>query len=105
MKSVANQVIHQCRLVGIQYVVGAQTALNTIPAGTAMRLVRNPENEYDRNAVQVWTFGTRTHNGLMLGHIDRDTARFVAKAMDRGWTVRSVYLGFNRLRVSWTPGE
>lgn len=56
-----------------------------------VKLVRNPENEYDTNAIQV-----HSSNG-MLGHIPREVAARLAPLMDSGTQyVASVY----QVRVS-----
>ena len=82
--------------MGARYVAGAVTALNTMREGAPLRLVREPDNPHDRNAVLV-----TTADGQPLGHIDRGTARGVALAIDRGRRVRARYDGRYTVIVSW----
>jgi len=41
-------------LVGMSHRFPANTVLSLIPPGTALYLVREPENPYDPNAIKVW---------------------------------------------------
>ncbi|MFD6150200.1 DEAD/DEAH box helicase [Streptomyces sp. NPDC060243] len=50
--------------------------LASLPAGTRLDLVRDPNNSADPNAIRV------EHNGLPLGWIAKDTARPLALALD-----------------------
>lgn len=47
--------------------------------GEEVRLVREPGNAYDRNAVQVKNIG-----GTQVGHLPRNVAAKLAPLMDRG---------------------
>lgn len=52
-------------IVGTRYRGGeAQKIVNSSDRGTLVRLVRDPYNEFDRNAVQIWIRGT--HVGYVL---------------------------------------
>jgi hypothetical protein len=58
--------------------------LADLPRKAKARLVREPDNQYDPNAIGVWV------GKHQLGHIDRYMARKLAPEMDRGntWRVR-----------------
>jgi hypothetical protein len=55
-------------------------ALAAAPAepGAALELRRDPGNEHDPNAIQVWA------GGVQIGWVPRDTAVAVARALDAG---------------------
>jgi hypothetical protein len=55
-------------------------ALAAAPAepGAALELRRDPGNEHDPNAIQVWA------GGVQIGWVPRDTAVAVAPALDAG---------------------
>lgn len=59
------------------------------PTGLPVVLVRNPDNEYDENAVEIHLpfLGRRTG---MVGHVPADLAAKLAPSMDRGdeWVAR-----------------
>lgn len=58
-------------------------------------LIRNPENEFDENAVQVhvpW-LGRRS----MIGHIDKNRAAALAPRMDAGWEYAARIVSVNVL--------
>ena len=52
--------------------------------GDRLHLVREPANEHDANAVQVWW-----RNGHMLGHLPRSVAAAVAPLLDGGAPARA----------------
>ncbi|KAL1942554.1 hypothetical protein VTO73DRAFT_6156 [Trametes versicolor] len=60
-------------IVGIQYYKGL------VGPGEQVRLVREPHNKYDRNAIQVKNIG-----GTQVGHIPRTVASKLAPLMDSG---------------------
>lgn len=62
------------RVRGDQYYDGVQH----VQVGDPAVLVREPDNEYDANAVAI------TVRGRMLGHYDRGKARRLAKILDAG---------------------
>lgn len=62
-------------LVGMQH-RGTAALVASLPDGEPVRLIREPDNPYDRNAVQVWARGTH------LGFVKGTQARPLAMAMD-----------------------
>lgn len=52
--------------------------------GDQLRLVRDPQNNYDTNAIKV------LHNEMMLGHVDKQIAAALAGVIDCGAKVRAV---------------
>jgi HIRAN domain len=76
-------------LAGLQfYAYGRTDELSGEPVipqpGDRLALVRDPENEYDRHAIQVWW-----RNGHMLGHLPRSVAAEVAPLLDAGAATRA----------------
>ncbi|KZT00465.1 uncharacterized protein LAESUDRAFT_553779 [Laetiporus sulphureus 93-53] len=59
-------------IVGVQYYKGL------VGPGEQVRLVREPNNKYDRNAIQVKNIG-----GTQVGHVPRNAAAKLAPLMDR----------------------
>ena len=53
-------------------------------AGDRLTLIRQPENRFDRNAVEVWW-----RNGVHLGHVPRYVAAWLAPELDAGKAVRA----------------
>jgi HIRAN domain len=70
------------KIVGAQHHEGAQTKLNTLRAGHAVELRREPDNPYDQRAVQCWV------DGVFLGYIPKRQNPQIAEAIDRGELVR-----------------
>ncbi|KAF7790393.1 hypothetical protein EIP86_001348 [Pleurotus ostreatoroseus] len=60
-------------------VVGVQYYKGLVGAGEEVRLVREPRNRYDRNAIKVENIG-----GTQVGHVPRDKASLLAPLIDRG---------------------
>ena len=73
-------------VVGLQYYTGL------VGAGEEVRLVREPHNKYDRNAIQVKNIG-----GTQVGHVKREYAAKLAPLLDQGLiTVEGVMQEGNR---------
>lgn len=73
----------ELHLVGTKHHVKAQTILeisNCCPL--EVRLVREPKNEVDPNAIRVEAVG-EPWDGMKLGYVGRETARVVAPRMDK----------------------
>lgn len=51
--------------------------LASLPQGEALTLVREPDNTYDRNAIQVWA------RGQHIGYVKGTQNRSLAMSMDR----------------------
>ena len=60
-------------VVGLQYYTGL------VGDGEEVRLVREPHNSYDRNAIQVKNIG-----GIQVGHVKREYAAKLAPLLDQG---------------------
>ncbi|CAL1707747.1 unnamed protein product [Somion occarium] len=60
-------------IVGVQYYKGL------VGSGEEVRLVREPHNKYDRNAIKVENIG-----GTQVGHVPRNVAAKLAPLMDQG---------------------
>ena len=64
-------------LVGMRHHPGAPEALSDLGFGDSLILKREPENQYDENAIQVFTPA-----GVLLGYIKREFAADWAGAFD-----------------------
>ena len=64
-------------LVGMRHHEGASEKLLTLGFGDPLTLVREPENAYDVNAIQVFTL-----DGTLLGYIAREHASDWAPVFD-----------------------
>lgn len=60
-------------IVGVQYYKGL------VGPGEEVRLVREPQNQYDRNAIEVRNIG-----GTKVGHLPKQTAAKLSPLLDRG---------------------
>ncbi|KAG1766956.1 SNF2 family N-terminal domain-containing protein [Suillus occidentalis] len=60
-------------IVGVQYYKGL------VGPGEEVRLVREPQNQYDRNAIEVKNIG-----GTKVGHVPKQTAAKLSPLLDRG---------------------
>ncbi len=61
-------------------------AWKDLKVGAELKLVTEPENRYDRHAVQVW------HQEFMLGYIPRSENRHMAKLLNAGWNPYKVLI-------------
>jgi single-stranded-DNA-specific exonuclease len=66
------------KLAGVTYAKNAQTILPTLNSGTELELIREPENQYDKNAVRV------EYDGDRLGFLPAHVARELAHRIDEG---------------------
>jgi len=57
-------------------------------AGDRIEFVRNPDNEYDSNAIEIW-FKNGQH---MLGHVPAQLARSLAPEMDAGKFLKGYFI-------------
>lgn len=75
--------VRAVNLVGEKYRSGHIQSRDFLPS-LPLRLVREPDNPHDPNAVAVWNY-SYTHQA---GYIPRDEAREIAAAMDGGTAFR-----------------
>ncbi|EGO00039.1 hypothetical protein SERLA73DRAFT_167889 [Serpula lacrymans var. lacrymans S7.3] len=84
--------VMQASVVGVQYYKGL------VGPGEEVRLIREPHNRYDRNAIQVMNIG-----GTQVGHIPRNIASKLSPLLDRGSvTVEGVMREGNLTRSSYS---
>ncbi|UCA44766.1 HIRAN domain-containing protein [Pseudochrobactrum sp. XF203] len=57
-------------------------------AGDRIQFIRNPDNEYDENAIEIW-FKNGQH---MLGHVPARLAAVLAPQMDAGKLLKGYFL-------------
>jgi hypothetical protein len=70
------------RLVGTHFRgLDAKAVVSAFERGTRVGLEREPENEYDGNAVKV-LYGPEP--SIHVGYVDRDVAAYLAPLMDDG---------------------
>ena len=62
-------------LVGMKH-RGTEALVASLPQGEPLTLVREPTNQYDRNAVQVWA------RGKHIGYCKASQNRAISMAMD-----------------------
>lgn len=65
------------KVVGVTF-DGIQSVLPRLHAGMPLIFIREPNNQYDRNAVAVWCSGKK------IGHLSRDLAADIAPQIDAG---------------------
>lgn len=73
-------------LVGMKH-RGTEALVASLPAGEPLTLVREPNNDYDRNAVQVWA------RGQHIGYVKASEVRPIAMAMDAAAAKSNVNVG------------
>jgi hypothetical protein len=73
----------QVSIVGSGFYPGAGQTILTMRAGQALRVVREPKNPYDANAIAVHYFNQK------LGHLPRGFAAEVAPLVDAGGTIKA----------------
>ncbi|MCD8199432.1 MAG: DEAD/DEAH box helicase, partial [Coriobacteriaceae bacterium] len=66
------------KVVGVTF-ENRQDVIETLEAGEELQLVREPENEFDENAIAV-----RRRDGTQLGYLNRQLAERLAPVMDAG---------------------
>lgn len=86
---------HRAYIAGAKFYPGAEDALAAMEPETDLRLVREPGNTYDPNAIEVY------HGEIKLGHLPRDLAATVAPEMDAGTEVRCLRTQGRSLVVSY----
>jgi hypothetical protein len=68
-------------IVGSSFYPGAGNIIMRLRPGAALRLKREPDNKYDKNAIAVFFSETK------LGHIGRGLAALLAPRMDAGLVI------------------
>lgn len=76
----------------------AQNALARLKAGEPLRVVREPNNKYDRWACAVYRFD------LHMGYLSRGVAKDMAALIDGGTSIniRCIKAGTGLVRISWS---
>jgi len=73
----------QVSIVGSSFYPGAADWLPRLGPGQIVRLEREPDNEYDKNAISVHIFQQQ------LGHLPRGFAAEVAPLIDAGKSIKA----------------
>lgn len=72
-------------VVGMHFRGGeAKQAAAAVPIGTVLRLVREPENQFDFNAIKVFL------EDMHLGYLERGQAAWISPHMDAGIEFRCI---------------
>lgn len=69
----------QVSIVGSSFYPGASNWIAKLAPGQKLRVVREPENEHDGNAIAIYIFQQK------LGHLPRGFAAEVAPLIDQGF--------------------
>jgi hypothetical protein len=81
-------------VAGFQYHEGKEV-WDSLKAGDALELVREPDNPYDGNAVRVeW-------QGRTLGYVPRRENGAVARMLDRGTRLQAKIVRLKKARRPW----
>ncbi len=94
----ARIIVQQSPLAGFQYYEG-KGVWDMMRAGDNLKLVREPQNPHDANAVRVeW-------RGQPLGYVPRRENGDVARQMDRGVPVKARIVQLREARNPWQRVE
>ncbi len=94
----ARIIVQQSPLAGFQYYEG-KGLWDMMHVGDTLKLVREPRNPHDPNAVRVeW-------RGEMLGYVPRRENSDVARQMDHGAPVRARIVKLKEARNPWQRME
>jgi single-stranded-DNA-specific exonuclease len=74
-----NPSIHS-KIVGVSF-EGRQDIIKTLKLGQKLRLIAEPENPYDPNAIKVMT-----EDGKQAGYLSREMAEMIAEGIRKGIT-------------------
>jgi hypothetical protein len=90
----ARIIVQESPLAGFQYYEG-KALWEMMRVGDPLRLVREPQNPYDANAVRIeW-------RGEMLGYLPRRENADVARQMDLGAPVKARVVRLTEARNPW----
>ena len=87
--------VQRSQIAGFQYYDGPHVTAH-VEGRCALTLQREPYNPYDRHAVAVYWQGHK------VGYIPRGENRVIAKLLDRGETLETVFAGHLDGRGWWT---
>lgn len=76
--------VMDCHLAGRLY-HDIDEVWNRLTIGTKLRLVREADNKYDPDAVQVVYYDKEIEEDVLLGYIPREENSVLALFMDMGW--------------------
>lgn len=76
------------KVVGVTF-EGRQLVLAEMSAGAPILLIPEPENQYDPNAIAVWTSGNPA--ALQIGYVPRELAAVIAPFLEGESMVARVY--------------
>lgn len=80
-------VTYNMRQEKLAYLAGFQ------PKDIMIRLIRQQDNPYDKNAIGIVADLLPTEESTLIGYVPKEIAGEFAKAMDKGVTVTAAFLG------------
>ena len=90
-------------MVGSSFYPGASNWITRLKAGQGLRLEREPNNKFDKNAIAVFTFQQQ------LGYLPRGFAAEVAQWVDLGFKITAKksakFPGTGVLTVEWETSD
>ena len=86
--------LQESPVAGFQYDKG-ERLFGRLQTGTPLRLVREAENRYDRNAVAVYFQGEK------LGFVPRSDNCAISQLMDRGKQLSARIVKVSRVKTPW----
>jgi len=84
--TVANTFKFNSKIVGSTFIPGGQEALKALSIGQALFLVREPDNEFDQNAIAVhaqYILEDSTFEQIRIGYLPKETAAKLCKDVEQ----------------------
>lgn len=78
------QFFTECHLAGRQY-YDVDEVWDELHIGTHLKLEREPDNHFDKNAIQIIYERESDKECFMLGYIPRTENSTISKLIDAGW--------------------
>jgi len=85
--TVANTFKFNSKIVGSTFIPGGQEALKALSIGQALFLVREPDNEFDQNAIAVhaeYVLEDSTFEQIRIGYLPKETAAKICNDTQNG---------------------
>ena len=74
----------ECHLAGRQY-YDVDEVWEELHVGTVLKLERQADNHYDKNAIQVIYVRESDNEPFLLGYVPRSDNEILSKLFDSGW--------------------
>jgi len=86
-------------IAGIKYRPGAKELLDTLPEGSELTLQREPENQFDANAIGIYS------EALQVGYIPGFILTKIGAKFDAGLVDKVTFMGGTRIKVFYKDAE